>query len=144
MPSTTGGQAAPTLRSRPARDVDLPAAAGGSRGGFALGGDGPEMRLTPKSDEQQLQALQSAFAEAGAHGVPQVDQRAAETLLHRIKPNVDADRRWTEKPESIAKTAAIGLSLVIVAQLSIMGLLALWRFMRRPKARQVQPRWTTI
>jgi len=140
-PLTTGGEAAPTLRYSPVPDVDLPLPSGtGAR--FQLGSDGSSLVLSRKTDEQQLEALQGALSEVSR--VPAIDGRAAENLLRKIRPDTETDRVWTERPKEIAKLAAIVMTVFVAAVLAIMGLIALWRSLRRPKASQAQPRWTTI
>jgi hypothetical protein len=143
-PSITGGEPAPTLRFSPARDVDLPATAvsGGTR--FQFGSDGTGPTFTRKTGGQQLEALHGAWSDASSHVVPGLDRHGAETLLRKFRPDTDADRAWTERPKEIAKIAAIVMTGLVGALLAVMGLVALWRALRRTKPGQPQPRWTTI
>jgi hypothetical protein len=143
-PSITGGEPTPTLRFSPARDVDLPATArsGGAR--FQFGSDGTGPTFTRKTGGQQLEALHGAWSDVSRHAVPGLDQRGAETLLRKFRPDTDADRAWTERPKEIAKIAAIVMTGLVGVLLGIMGAVALWRARHRPKSNLPQPRWTTI
>ncbi len=143
-PSVTGGEPTPTLRFSPARDIDLPASGTGSGTRFQFGSDGAGPAFTRKTGGQQLEALHGAWSDVGQHAVPGLDQRGAETLLRKFRPDTDADRAWNERPKEIAKIAAIVMTGLVGALLAVMGLVALWRALHQAKPNQAQPRWTTI